>query len=173
MASRYFFRSKAALTLIRYCDCTKVIVPILERNMVPTYTIPYRDGELRIGWASWDDGSYKDRSIKYAYRDASGKISRGSPELPFEVLVDMLLLAADQSEIPVGPVGTYRQVARPLNKLSLPELKAEKQTLTIALMRLQQMMSEIPWATWSTVYDQLGARRDAVKEALATRARIK
>ena len=53
---------------------------------IPTYTEPYRDGELRIGWASWDDGTFKARSIKYAYKDTSGKISRESPELPFEIL---------------------------------------------------------------------------------------
>lgn len=68
--------------------------------MVPTFVKPYRDGELRIGWASWDDGSYKSRSIKYAYRDSSGKISRGCPELPFDILVDMLVLAQSQRELP-------------------------------------------------------------------------
>ena len=67
--------------------------------MITTYKVPYRDGELRIGWASWDDGKYEARSIKYAYRDSSGKVSRGSPELPFDVLVDMLVLADEQGEL--------------------------------------------------------------------------
>ena len=67
--------------------------------MIPTFTKPYRNGDLRIGWASWDDGNFQDRSIKYAYPDTSGKISRGSPELPFDILVDMILLAHQQGEL--------------------------------------------------------------------------
>lgn len=67
--------------------------------MTPTHVEPYRDGELRIGWASWDDGSFQERSIKYAYRDTSGKISRGCPELPFDVLVDMVLAAKRLGEL--------------------------------------------------------------------------
>lgn len=71
----------------------------MEGGMVPTHVTPYRDGELRIGWASWDEGSYESRSIKYAYRDASGKISRGCPELPFDILVDMVIHAYGQGEL--------------------------------------------------------------------------
>ena len=67
--------------------------------MIPTFTKPYRNGELRIGWASWDKGKFKDKSIKYAYRDDSGKISRGCPELPFDILVDMVVLANEQGEL--------------------------------------------------------------------------
>jgi len=51
--------------------------------MIATNKKPYRDGDLRVGWASWDDGSYTARSIKYAYVDKSGKISRGSPKKTF------------------------------------------------------------------------------------------
>lgn len=72
--------------------------------MIPTFKKTYRDGELRIGWASWDEGSYTSRSIKYAYPDASGKISRGSPELPFNVLVDMTITALEEGEIPEDDV---------------------------------------------------------------------
>ena len=64
--------------------------------MIPTYIEPYDGDELRIGWASWD---VKYRSIKYAYKDTSGKISRGCPELPFGVLVDMVLVAKRQGEL--------------------------------------------------------------------------
>ena len=68
--------------------------------MIPTYKQPYRKkDEIRIGWASWDDGSYQERSIKFVYRDASGKISRGCPELPFDVLVDLVLVAQQQGEL--------------------------------------------------------------------------
>jgi hypothetical protein len=67
--------------------------------MVPTCVEPYRDGELRIGWASWDKSRFKDRSIKYAYPDKSGKISRGCPELPFDILVDMVVRAYALGEL--------------------------------------------------------------------------
>ena len=67
--------------------------------MVPTHVQPYRNGELRVGWASWDCGSYESRSIKYAYRDSSGKISRGCPELPFDILIDMVIHAHEQGEL--------------------------------------------------------------------------
>ena len=61
-------------------------------------------GDLRIGIASWDQGDFKSRSIKYAYRDKSGKVSRGCPELPFDVLVEMTILALKQKELSVEQV---------------------------------------------------------------------
>jgi hypothetical protein len=80
--------------------------------MTPTFVKPYRDGELRIGWASWDDGSYEDRSIKYAYPDKSGKISRGCPELPFDILVDMAILANEQGELSSKDIERIRKAFR-------------------------------------------------------------
>jgi hypothetical protein len=81
-------------------------------TMVPTYIEPYERGEdrgeLRIGWASWDK-NFRDRSIKWAYRDSSGKISRGCPELPFDVLVEMVLLAQRQGELPREQIERMRQ----------------------------------------------------------------
>jgi hypothetical protein len=80
--------------------------------MTPTFVKPYSHGttrgDLRIGWASWDDGSYTSRSIKFAYPDASGKVSRGSPELPFEVLVDMLILAHQQGELDAADIAKIK-----------------------------------------------------------------
>ncbi len=77
--------------------------------MIPTYVEPHpEDGELRIGWASWDD-DYTHRSVKWAYRDSSGKISRGSPEVPFNILVDMVLLAHKQGELSSEEVERLRQ----------------------------------------------------------------
>ncbi|MGD0109593.1 MAG: hypothetical protein ABSC06_37040 [Rhodopila sp.] len=76
--------------------------------MIPTHVTPYGDGDLRIGWASWDDGSYQSRSIKYAYRDASGKISRGCPELPFDILVDMVIHAHKQGELSAEQVALLK-----------------------------------------------------------------
>jgi len=137
--------------------------------MIPTYKIPYRDGELRIGWASWDDGSYTARSIKYAYPDASGKISRGSPELPFDILIDMCMLAADQKELK----DLWKSAGSPkpssLEDASPDELREEKKRLSVALMRLQQIIMDVPWPDWKRVYDPIGARLDAVKARLETR----
>ena len=67
--------------------------------MITTYKQDYEDGELRIGWASWDKGLFKERSIKYAYRNSGGKISRGAPEIPFNTLVDMVILAYQRGEL--------------------------------------------------------------------------
>ena len=78
--------------------------------MIPTFVKNYRDGELRLGWSSWDHGKFKDRSIKYAYKDSSGKISRGCPEVPIDILVDMVALAVDEGEI------TAEQVKKALNR---------------------------------------------------------
>lgn len=137
--------------------------------MIPTYIESYRGGELRIGWASWDDGKYEDRSIKYAYRDNSGKISRGSPELPFDVLVDMLLLAVEQGELDeVMPKAVPRN-PRDASQVSLSELRDEKKTLSVALMRIQGLMQEIPWANWQPLYDEIGLRLDAIKDELSQR----
>ena len=49
-------------------------------------------------------GDFKSRSIKYAYRDKSGKVSRGCPELPFDVLVEMVIVALKQKELTVEQV---------------------------------------------------------------------
>ena len=76
--------------------------------MIPTWAEPYRDGELRVGWASWDDGPFKDRSIKYAYPDKSGKTSRGCPELPFDILVDMVVRAYELVELQPGQIAQVK-----------------------------------------------------------------
>ena len=137
--------------------------------MIPTHIVPYRDGELRIGWASWDDGKYEARSIKYAYPDSSGKISRGSPELSFDVLVDMLLLAAEQRELAEIVPKAVVDDPSDISQVSLAELEDEKRTLSVVLTRLQPLVSEIRWANWKPVYDQIGARLDEVKNEISRR----
>lgn len=77
--------------------------------MIPTYKEPYKDGDLQIGWASWDKDSstgkhrYQHRSIKYSYPGKNGHISRGAPEIPFDTALDMVTLAAVQGELDKSP----------------------------------------------------------------------
>lgn len=139
--------------------------------MITTHKVPYGDGELRIGWASWDDGSLTARSIKYAYPDSSGKISRGSPELPFDILVAMVLLAAEQGELDkLMPSTTAATKPRPVSEVSHNELVEEKNSLTVALTRIMGLMMEFPWADWQPIYDQIGIRLETVKEEIAKRS---
>ena len=135
--------------------------------MITTYKEPYRDGELRIGWASWDDGTLTSRSIKYAYPDSSGKISRGSPELPFDILIDMLMLATEQGETD-GLLGTGRHTSEPepIASLSRDDLVAESKQLKSALVILQKLMMDVPWADFGAVYDRIGMRYESIKAAL-------
>ncbi|RWO03244.1 MAG: hypothetical protein EOS07_35185 [Mesorhizobium sp.] len=137
--------------------------------MIPTHVIPYRHGELRIGWASWDDGTYTDRSIKWAYRDGSGKISRGSPEIPFDILLDMIDLATSQGEL-TPHVKPAPKVPKDVAQATKPELVDERKVLAARLATLQVMIAEVPWAEWQPIYDQLGARYDAVVAELALRS---
>ena len=48
--------------------------------------------EIRLGIASWDDGSFSCKSVKYAWFDINGKTTRGG-EFPVEALPQMLDLA--------------------------------------------------------------------------------
>ena len=137
--------------------------------MIPTHIVPYGEGELRIGWASWDDGKYEERSIKYAYPDSSGKISRGSPELPFEVLLAMLLLAAEQGEL--NEFVPKARATEPANvsQVSPSALADEERALSIALGRIQGLVAEFRWANWGPIYDQFGARLEVVRGELTRR----
>ncbi|MGV8838779.1 MAG: hypothetical protein ACWA6X_00595 [Bauldia sp.] len=137
--------------------------------MIPTFVLPYRNGELRIGWASWDDGRFTERSIKWAYRDKSGKISRGSPEVPLDVLLDMLLVAYSQGE--VDHLSSQRAASAKVNlaDFSRSELELERRDLTQALASLQAILARFPStkAHMAPVYDGLGARLDLVKALTA------
>lgn len=44
-----------------------------------------KNDELRLGIASWDDGSGKSKSIKYTWFDKLGRAARGG-EMPVEAL---------------------------------------------------------------------------------------
>ena len=47
-------------------------------------------GEIRCGISSWDDGTNKSSSVKWAYRDKNERISIRSPEVPIDVLFEMV-----------------------------------------------------------------------------------
>ncbi len=60
--------------------------------MRPAFSEPAKndpDCEIRLGIASWDDGSGTAKSVKYAWFDKNGKTARGG-ELPVEVLAQAL-----------------------------------------------------------------------------------
>ncbi|MHC8305456.1 hypothetical protein [Pseudomonas sp. PB3P13] len=134
--------------------------------MITTHKIPYRDGEIRVGWASWDDGSLTKRSIKYAYKDASGKISRGSPELPFDVLIDLFNYAFEQKETPAWSIRTsdFR-----VETASDTELLEERKKLNTALMRLQGIIMDVPNVNFKAQYDQIGEMKERVSKELENR----
>ena len=48
------------------------------------------EGEIRCGISSWDGGDNESSSVKWAYQDKNGKISRGAPEVPIDVLFAMV-----------------------------------------------------------------------------------
>ena len=50
------------------------------------------DDEIRLGIASWDDGSGQSKSVKYTWFDKNGKAARGG-ELPVEALPQALEFA--------------------------------------------------------------------------------
>jgi hypothetical protein len=66
--------------------------------MIATAKKTHGDGELRTGWASWDKGELEQRSFKWAYKDKSGKISRGCPEMPIDKFLPFLEFLLAQGE---------------------------------------------------------------------------
>ena len=134
--------------------------------MIPTFKVPYRDGELRIGWASWDKGKFQHRSIKYAYPDSSGKISRGSPELPFDILMDMVFLSYSENELPQATNSSPSPI-EDVSVMDYDNLKSEEKNLKASLILLQHMLSLHKWADFNPLYDQIGSRLDKVKAELS------
>lgn len=132
--------------------------------MITTKKIPYgENAELRIGWATWDKGLFKKRSIKYAYKDASGKISRAAPEVPIEVLPDMALYALEQGEIRFGQVSSPRQPEW-FETASDTALREEEKALRTALLYLQALIQHVPWVDFQPQYDAIGAQKERVHD---------
>ncbi len=60
--------------------------------MIPAFSEPAKidpKRELRLGTASWNDGSGNSKSIKYTWYDKNGKAARGG-EFPVEALPQAL-----------------------------------------------------------------------------------
>lgn len=136
--------------------------------MITTYKEKYKNGELRLGWSSWDKGRFEKKSIKYAYKDKSGKISRGSPELPIDVIVDMMIFAAENGVLYDEKVFAISRAkeALPIPTLSQDELVAERKELSSALVILKKLQSELPFADFQSVYDQIETRKCQIKQAI-------
>jgi len=66
--------------------------------MIPLISEPVigaENDELRLGIASWDDGSRTARSIKYTWFTRNGRAARGG-EMPVEALVQAIEFARRQ-----------------------------------------------------------------------------
>jgi hypothetical protein len=61
-----------------------------------------KNEELRLGVASWDDGSGTSRSIKYTWFDKIGRAARGG-EMPVEALHQALEFAIREGYIKPRP----------------------------------------------------------------------
>ena len=57
---------------------------------------------VRIGVASWNKPGKNDISVKYAWRDKNGKVTRGG-EVPVEALPQMLELAIKSGRLQLKP----------------------------------------------------------------------
>jgi hypothetical protein len=60
--------------------------------MRPAFSEPAKNDsncEIRLGVASWDDGTGTAKSVKYTWFDKNGKVARGG-ELPVEALPQAL-----------------------------------------------------------------------------------
>jgi len=83
---------------VQYHHSVKHQWPSRGKTMITTAKKTHGKGELRTGWASWDDDQFKSRSYKWAYKDSAGKISRGSPEMPIDLYIPFMEFLFDQGE---------------------------------------------------------------------------
>jgi hypothetical protein len=58
--------------------------------------------EIRLGVASWDDGSGKAQSVKYTWFDKNGRAARGG-EFPVEALPQAIDFAIRKGYVSLGP----------------------------------------------------------------------
>jgi hypothetical protein len=69
--------------------------------MVPIYRKIYGDGELVLGWPTWDKMGEKQHrmSVKNTWRLPNGRISRACPEFSLEALVEALIFAQEKNQL--------------------------------------------------------------------------
>lgn len=121
--------------------------------------------ELRFGIASWDDGSLTAKSLKYAYQDKNGRISRGSPELPIGVVIDLLLFAAENGAL-FDEFDTSTNEAKPISALTLEELNQERKDLASALIILSKLQNRFSSIDFKSFQEQIEVRKNQVKQAI-------
>ena len=63
----------------------------------------YEGREIRLGVASWDDGSNTEKSVKFTWFDKNGRAVRGG-EFPVDVLPQALTFAIQKGYLSLGPV---------------------------------------------------------------------
>lgn len=83
--------------------------------MIRIYSRPYSEeenGELVLGWPSWDPRGEGGRmSVKFCYT-RNGRISRGCPEVPIDVLVDMLIFSNEHDQLTNDEIHRLRAALR-------------------------------------------------------------
>jgi len=75
--------------------------------MQVAHSEPYRHGdgqEIRLGVASWDDGSHTEKSVKFTWFDKNGKAARGG-EFPVQALPQALTFAIQKGYLSLEPQG--------------------------------------------------------------------
>lgn len=77
--------------------------------MRDVHTREYEDGELALGWPTWDPNGESGRmSVKYRYCLGNGRASRGAPEVPVAFLPDMVEFAAEHGALTQEEIATLR-----------------------------------------------------------------
>jgi hypothetical protein len=122
--------------------------------------------ELRFGIASWDNGSLTKKSLKYAYQDKNGRISRGSPELPIRVVIDLLLFAAENGALYDEFDDTQKNEAKPIAALTHEELSQERKDLASAAIILNKLQKRFSSIDFKSIQDQIDTRKSQVKQAI-------
>lgn len=79
------------------------------------------------------------------------------------------LLAVDQGELKEFMPKPVLRNLRDVSQATLNELQDEKKTLSVALVRIQGLMLEIPWADCQPLYNQIGTRLETIKDELSQR----
>lgn len=143
--------------------------------MIPIFEFPYGHGHINIGWASWDDGSKTSVSIKYAYPDSRGRISRGSPEIALEDFLAMREFFVEnekgiQAILNPGKEFTRKPEKIDVEALSKQELLQEGKELRRSLLEMQRIQMMFQWLPLEEIYNVLGKRYEEVKAQLEAMA---